>query len=306
MRAMFTLISSSRLQTHKHGPRYKKFLVINKSDPPKSEKSPASMPTLASLLDCSFASTAEQLNDIRWGFLCMHSRLVPQANHSDFREKCLQGSVLTESDAEMVKGFCLASRVRVVKTIRFAFATGPARASLTSLAASPGYAVHVVHVVRHPFTVMTSQYNQGWYGGLRLRTCAAHDKSCDVSAEPLELNDKQTGAVTAHLVSVGTTVCGLLSNTTNAMRELASTLNSTTLLRYEDLAPPFTEAMFAALWAVMELGAAAPEGFDPVATARKVRVQTCCKLCVQLSFFISTTWRCDPAHELVCIANLQL
>ena len=105
---------------------------------------------------------------------------------------------------------------------------------------------------------------------IRLRSCGAHEQNCDASVEPLELDATQTAKVSTHLSSLGSEVCMLLRNTTTAMRELAPTLNGTYLLRYEDLAPPFTGATFAALWDTMGLGDATPRGFDPVATADKV------------------------------------
>lgn len=96
-----------------------------------------------------------------------HSRLVPEANTTAFFKKCMGDAPLVAADAEMVRRHCLSTRVRVLKTIRFAKAIAPSRASLTSLAASPGYVVHVVHVLRHPYKVLVSQYNLGWYDVVR-------------------------------------------------------------------------------------------------------------------------------------------
>jgi hypothetical protein len=36
------------------------------------------LPTLGSLLDCSFAKSIDVLRALAWGFLCTHSKLVGQ------------------------------------------------------------------------------------------------------------------------------------------------------------------------------------------------------------------------------------
>ena len=51
----------------------------------------------------------------------------------------------------------LRAPLRVVKTIRFAHVTEPTRQSLVGLGVRPNFRVRVLHVIRHPFKVLTSQ-----------------------------------------------------------------------------------------------------------------------------------------------------
>eukprot|EP00035_Acanthoeca_spectabilis_P029899 m.6911 g.6911 ORF g.6911 m.6911 type:complete len:380 (-) comp3889_c0_seq2:260-1399(-) len=246
---------------------YKPYLSIDHSDVPARQKlSPGQMPTMASLLDCSFASSPEVFNQMRWDFLCMHSRLVPKEHLWQFKQRCLSDTPLNDTDIKMVREFCLGSRLRVLKTIRFTHILGPARQSLISLARTPGYTVSALHVVRHPYEVLVSQYNLAWHSVLKLRTCNG-SQECTWRDEPRELTPEQVRASGEHIGKLGPKICKLMTTSTEYMRDIASALNGTFVLRYEDIAPPLTAVSFTEIWNRLRLGDGVVADFDPGETA---------------------------------------
>lgn len=231
---------------------YKNFLVINRSDQP-NKRPPGAMPTLASLLDCSFAASHHMINSIAWPFLCMHSRVVDDAYAASFKERCLAGTAFGPDDAALIRSYCLRSSLRVVKTIRLAHVTEPTRRSLVGLGARSNFRVRVLHVIRHPFKVLTSQYDLGWHELVQFRSCNTWEPGCNYTREPTEFTAAQTEVLATHLAGVGRRVCHWLDNTTVAMRGIGLPVGSTAVLRYEDFAPPSTLAAFGAIAGFLQL-----------------------------------------------------
>lgn len=105
-----------------------------------------------------------------WIYACDFSRILP-ASMSDgetegFWTRCRTNS-LTEADRQTVHGFCLASPLRVVKTIRL-HEPGIAASldGLDTATTAAAVRVELVLLSRNPVATFFSQYKQGWYGDI--------------------------------------------------------------------------------------------------------------------------------------------
>lgn len=225
---------------------YKRFFTINLSDPPvpPAQASGVQPPSLASLLDCSFASSLPVLNAIAWPFMCMHSSIAEPGRVDAFRARC--GDFNAE-DAADIRRFCLRARYRVVKTLRFSQVSPASRASLVSLAARPKTSVRILHVVRHPFAVTLSQYEMAWYAVPTFRRCGDFGPGCNTSHEPDTLTPEQVGLAEEHIIAAGIKVCRLMNDVTSVMRATLPDQHATAVVRYEDLAEPYTVQTFGAI-----------------------------------------------------------
>eukprot|EP00040_Diaphanoeca_grandis_P029273 m.171147 g.171147 ORF g.171147 m.171147 type:complete len:373 (+) comp31635_c1_seq7:493-1611(+) len=231
---------------------YKNFLIINSSDRQRKRLPSLPQPPLASLLDCSFAKRPITLNEMKWTFLCMHSRLVAPEFHEAFKKKCISEEPFNENDTRLVLDHCLQSKIRIVKTIRLNYISPKALTSLTTLESKPNFVVRVLHVIRHPFKVLASQYNQGWHQPLRFRSCLEH-LSCNISHEPTTLDQAQILRASAHLTVLGREVCQVMANTTTKIRKTLRLPGSSAVLRYEDLVPPNTLSVLKGITRMLQI-----------------------------------------------------
>ena len=194
-----------------------------------------------------------------WGFLCSQSRLVDQDHQKDFKARCaVSPDAITAADALNIRRYCLQAQIRVVKTIRFAHAGRGATDSLKKLSARPNFSVRLLHVVRHPFKVISSQYKHAWYETLQFRQCERGLATCNATSEPSQLNPTQTMQVSTHLVKLGGMVCELMTNVTTAMHGLKLGA-AAQVVRYEDLALPYTFSTFNAVLNFLGVMAFFPE-----------------------------------------------
>eukprot|EP00039_Didymoeca_costata_P004912 m.77005 g.77005 ORF g.77005 m.77005 type:complete len:375 (-) comp12595_c0_seq4:39-1163(-) len=236
---------------------YKKFLRINLSDPKSPPAPGVPIPTLASLLDCSFARSLTTVRALAWGFLCMHSKLTDSDyDQAGFFERCKDPTKLVQEDVDAIYQYCMRSNVRVVKTIRFAQAGKSVIRSLQTLNTKKNMLVRVLHVIRHPFQVMISQYKHAWYETVRLRNCEGRS-TCNHTHEPLNLTEAQAEIVAKSLVPIGGHVCELMTNVTNEMAALDLGL-ACQVIRHEDLAAPYSLSSFQAIMAFLGISSFFP------------------------------------------------
>ena len=130
----------------------------------------------------------------------------------------------------------------------------------------------ILHVIRHPLKVVASHYQHAWYKTLQFRKCDRGLQTCNISSEPTEFSAAETELVSAHLSGLGGTVCELMANVTAAMRSLQLG-TATQVVRYEDLAMPYTHTTFNAILGFLGIlglfpanvssGLAAPSSVSP-------------------------------------------
>lgn len=119
------------------------------------------------LFNCSFALYKSLVDRIYWGEACRRSASSKWMS-TGLKERCAAGN-LTQMDRRAIYRQCTASRVRILKTIRF-------RGYIEETLPVARPTLRVLHLLRRPADVAESRFRRGWMNYQRTKIA---EEVCD-------------------------------------------------------------------------------------------------------------------------------